>query len=113
MELDEPIDYSTPAWRLAKSVNDYFAGWEPLTMHISDTEYEEFRLEALRTCEVASQTPQEWLCPEATQRVTEMRIIDKSHHAALDAYQGGVRMPAMDAKKIVTRTWMNCVLGCS
>ena len=43
MELDEPIDYSTAAYRLAKSVNDYFAGWEPPPEYFSAAEFEEFR----------------------------------------------------------------------
>ena len=72
MELDEPIDYSTPAYRLAKSVNDYFAGWEPSPEYLSAAEFEEFRQKELGTCDAVTQTPPEWLCQEAAQRPIEV-----------------------------------------
>ena len=71
MELDEPIDYSTAAYRLAKSVNDYFAGWEPSPEYLSAAEFEEFRQKELGTCDAVTQTPPEWLSSEPAQRPTE------------------------------------------
>ena len=84
MELDEPIDYSrnsthtgpqaqphTTGSRVAKSVNDYFAGWEPSPEHLSAAEFEEFRQKELGTCDAVTQTPPEWLTSEAAQPPTE------------------------------------------
>lgn len=61
MEHDEAIDYSSPAWRFAVSVNDYFAGWEPITIALGDDEYEQFRRVTVKTCETACQTDEP--CP--------------------------------------------------
>ena len=78
MEVDDPIDYSTPAWRLAKKVNDYFAGWEPLPEYYSYAEYpgyDAFVRETFGTSDAETQTPKEWAFSEPAQRPTEVERV--------------------------------------
>ena len=63
---DVEMDYSKPAWMLAKSLNDYFAGWEELAeFGFSDEEYAEFCFELFPRRDQTCQTPKEWAqaCP--------------------------------------------------
>ena len=61
MEVDEPIDYSSPAWKLAKSVHDHFAGWEEVPEGLSDDEYAKVSSFVTGTSDCGTQTPPEWL----------------------------------------------------
>ena len=52
-----------PAWTLAKSLENYFAGWEAIEIPfvtISDEELDLFTAELLCTQEIGCQTPAEW-----------------------------------------------------
>ena len=48
--------WDVPGWMLAKIVNDYFAGWEPITLGATDEEFHETVNESLRIASCATQT---------------------------------------------------------
>ena len=48
--------WDVPDWMLAKIVNDYFAGWEPITLGATDEEFHETVNESLRIASCAAQT---------------------------------------------------------
>ena len=48
--------WDVPGWMLAKIVNDYFAGWEPITLGATDIEFDETTSELVGTSSCATQT---------------------------------------------------------
>ena len=51
------------AWELAKSVNDYFRGWEAVDLSISDEDYNRIVAQLVETTashSVSCQTPVQW-----------------------------------------------------
>ena len=71
VELDDELDYSSPAWRFATVLNDYFAGWEEVDEALSDEDYAEFVEFVIKSADKACQTPAEWLVLKPTERPKE------------------------------------------